>query len=101
MITTQVATKEAVKPEPERMPRATPATARYHNDDIVECLVENPKKPGSKTYERFKLYGPPGSKRTVGELRSLGIQPQDLPWDSDGRRKFIRVTRGGNGSPVA
>jgi hypothetical protein len=79
-----------------------PKPGRYRDDDVITVLVDNnPKKEGSKSRERFKLYGPKGATITVSDfLKAAGpVGRGDLPWDSDPRRKFISITRGG--SPVA
>lgn len=48
---------------------------------LVACnVVANPKKPGSKTFERFKQYA---EGKTVEQLLKDGVQRVDLDWDVD------------------
>jgi hypothetical protein len=88
----------APAPKPAPAPKAV-TYGRYQPDDVITVLVDNPKKGDSK--KRFEIYGPKGSKLTVADyIAKVGhIGIGDLRWDTDPRRKFISVTRGG--SPVA
>ena len=57
------------------------------DDRIIRVLVDsNPKKPGSKTYERFELYE---DGMTVQQFRERGGTSDDVKWDAE--RGFIRV----------
>lgn len=63
-----------------------PGNAPFAETDTISLLSENPKKPGSKTFERFaKLQ----DGMTVAEARALGFSTHDLVWDSD--HKFISI----------
>lgn len=91
-------TAKAGAPKPAEV--AKPITyGRYQPDDVITVLVDNPKKGDSR--KRFEVYGPKGSKMTVADyIKKVGrIGIGDLRWDTDTRRKFIEVRRGG--SPVA
>lgn len=59
---------------------------------IILLVKDNPKKIGSATRERFKLYGNKvGEGPTVHEFMEAGGERVDLPWDSDPKRNFIRL----------
>jgi hypothetical protein len=69
--------------------------ARYQDGDIITLLSPtNPKKVGSQTHGRFKLYGSkPGDTTTVGAFLKAGGHRIDLPWDSNPKRGFIRIDK--------
>lgn len=65
-----------------RAPRARPADNR-----IISCIVPNPKKPGSASYDRFAKYR---ENMTVSEALAAGVTMADIKWDSE--RGFICLT---------
>lgn len=52
----------------------------------IENVQPNPKQPGSKAYEAYKLYR---NGMTVSEFLSLGGSRKDLVWDA--KRGFITL----------
>lgn len=80
--------KTAPAAKAERKPRPV-----LRDDRIIRLLVDkNPKKQGSKTYERFELYR---DGMTVQEFRQAGGTSDDVKWDA--QRGFIRVEDASNG----
>lgn len=65
---------------------------RYHSDDVITVLVnDNPKRPGSRTYDRFSRYGgQKGATITVRAAIRAGVNRNDLYWDE--RHGFITIT---------
>lgn len=55
----------------------------------VTVLVENPKRAGSASRERFDLYGAVGTTSRVADLLAAGLTAADLRWDES--HKFIRL----------
>ena len=69
-------------------------SARLQKDKstrIILLVEDNPKKPGSDTRERFKLYKRGVKGMTVHEFLTAGGKRVDLPWDSDPKREFIKL----------
>lgn len=65
--------------------------ATYTSDMIIYVLADkNPKRPGTATFERFKLYR---TGMTVGEFIKAGGLNVDLIWDAAEGRKFIRIEK--------
>ena len=56
---------------------------------IIVLVKDNPKRPGSASFDRFALYK---QGMTVDEYLKAGGQRSDLRWDSD--RNFIKITDG-------
>ena len=63
-----------------------PATPPESVIDIV--VTENPKRPGSASFDRFALYR---NGMTVAQYLEAGGHRSDLNWDES--RDFIRITR--------
>lgn len=77
-----VAASPGGRPRAQRGPRPV-----LRDDRVIRVLVDsNPKKKGSKTYERFELYR---DGMTVQEFRQAGGTADDVKWDAE--RGFIRV----------
>lgn len=54
----------------------------FPDNAIVRVLIDNPKRPGSASYERYKRYGGgTGHETTVGEALANGVLRIDLNWD--------------------
>lgn len=88
---TDTATKTETTPKPAANQR------RYRGDAKVTLLTDkdgkpygpnnNPKRPGSKTHERFKLYK---NGKTVEELLADGAVYSDFKYDED--KGFVKFT---------
>lgn len=73
------------RPVPVAPPRST--TTLQSDDRVIRVLVtENPKRVGSKSHDRFRLYR---DGMSVGDYIRAGGSMADLVWDS--QRSFIRV----------
>lgn len=93
-----VSALEKLVGKPMRRPDKNAQTARtqqrskrprpvLRDDRIIRVLAEsNPKKPGSKTYERFELYE---DGMTVQQFREKGGTSDDVKWDAE--RGFIKL----------
>lgn len=57
---------------------------------VIEVLVPNPKKPGSRAFVRFELYK---TGQTVDDFLKAGGQRVDVNWDLD--HDFIRCHQPG------
>lgn len=63
------------------------AAGSFSPDMVVMSVVDvNPKKPGSSTWFRFKLWVP---GRSVAECMRAGLSRADVLWDIDFSRKFV------------
>lgn len=69
-------------PRAERAPRSSKVDDRT----ITLLVTENPKRRGSKSYDRYELYR---THRTVGAFLAAGGSAADLKWDA--AHEFIRV----------
>lgn len=77
--------KEA--PAPEKKARRSKFEALYPEDARFKLLVkENPKKAGSKSFDRFQGYF--GAK-TIGAALAAGVTYADVAYDIG--RRFIEV----------
>ena len=57
------------------------------NGNAISFKTENPKKPGSKAWERYEKHK---TAQTIGDAVALGAQWQDLRADFD--KKFLRFS---------
>ena len=68
-------------------PSPTRSRSTYSNDARIRVLVsENPKRPGTASYDRFNLYN---SSETVGQFLENGGTKGDLDWDT--KKGFIVI----------
>ena len=67
----------------QRAPRGSVRDPRI----IVE-VAPNPKKPGSASFDRFALYR---VGMSVDEAIAAGVKREDIAWDSDTKRGFIKL----------
>ena len=67
---------------PQRLSR--PPKPRANDPRVITVQVQNPKKPGSASYDRFALYK---DGMTVSEALAAGVTSGDVKWDSE--RGFI------------
>lgn len=78
-------TKFVEQPAPVRRGR----TAAFAPERVIRLLrTDNPKKPGSATYQRYQRYR---DGMTVGEALEAGITSADLAWDASPKRNFVRI----------
>ena len=75
-----IATSSSVMPLSEEQTRLLKT-----NETAISFKCENPKKPGSKAWERYEKYK---AAETVGSAVALGAQWQDLSADFD--KEFLR-----------
>ncbi len=72
-----------------RKPRPQNYSGPLDKNATIRVLVaDNPKRPGSATHERFKLYK---TGKTVAELLHQGVTTLDLRWDLGEGRNFIAL----------
>ena len=85
---TATAIKEVPKAKPEaKAKRRSKFEELYpEGDKITLKVAENPKKPGSKSFDRFKGYT---GAATVGAALQNGVTYQDIAYDVG--RQFIAV----------
>lgn len=69
-------------------PATEQTAAEFSDTDVIVSVAPNPKKPGSATHERYKLYQE-GS--TIAHVRALGITLADLRWDI--ARGFVQLRK--------
>lgn len=76
-------------------PKARGRTPSVADDAVVEVLVDNPKRAGTVSHDRFACYGRKGQKTTVGAYTaSTGDRRKalrDIAWDWD--HGFINVVQ--------
>lgn len=58
----------------------------FSPDLVVLRKVPNPKKPGSSTWLRYKLWVP---GQTVAQCMAAGLTRADVLWDIDESRRFV------------
>jgi len=91
-------------PAPEQAAPATQAPAKmvryaarnWGSDWVVTTLVNNPKRPGSKSHARWAAcHGPAGSTQTVAQyVKAVGnatLANADLRWGMAPQRGFYRI----------
>ena len=83
----QVAAEREAK-EAAQAEQAAEKAAKAAQDDraITLLATENPKRPGSASFDRFALYQ---TGMTIAEYLKAGGQRSDIRWDSD--RGFIAL----------
>lgn len=54
---------------------------------VITHVAPNPKKPGSASYDRFALYR---VGMSVNDAIAAGVKREDIAWDSDSKRGFIK-----------
>jgi lipoprotein-anchoring transpeptidase ErfK/SrfK len=60
---------------------------RFLDDQVVTYVAaENPKREGTDTHERFKLYS---KGKTVSQLLGAGVRREDLIWDV--KKGFVEI----------
>lgn len=74
-------------PAPAREPKQRVARNTVTDPRVIVYVAPNPKKPGSASFERFALYR---EGMTVNEAIAAGVKREDIAWDSDPKRGFIR-----------
>ena len=74
----------------------SPRGTMPENNWIVLSVKPNPKKSGSSTFFRYKLWE---VGKTIAECMKAGLTRADVQWDTDGTRKFVIV--GPPGSTLA
>lgn len=78
------AAMEAYEPpkKKEKVPKvkgeSKPRAGKVDNDAVITVLVENPKRKGSASYDRFELYE---NGMTVAQAKEAGVKPADVLYD--------------------
>lgn len=74
-------------PAPVREPKQRVARNSVTDPRVIAHVAPNPKKPGSASFDRYALYR---VGMTVNEAIAAGVKREDVAWDSDPKRGFIR-----------
>jgi hypothetical protein len=75
-----------VREKAQRAPRNAVTDPR-----VIVYVAPNPKKPGSASFDRFALYR---VGMTVNEAIAAGVKREDVAWDSETKRGFIKFGEG-------
>lgn len=79
--------RSATKPAPTAKIPATRLNAPFASTSVITVLsVTNPKKPGSKSYDRFACYA---NGQTIEQAIAAGVTMADVKWDA--AHRFIKV----------
>jgi len=77
-----------VSPAPKyREPKVRAPRSAVTDPRVISYVAPNPKKPGSASFDRFALYR---VGMTVNEAIAAGVKREDIAWDSDTKRNFIK-----------
>lgn len=71
----------------EKRPRAARPASSVSDPRVIAYVMPNPKRPGSASYDRYAKYVP---GMTVDEAIAAGVTRDDIKWDSDPKRGFIK-----------
>ena len=74
-------------PVPAREPKVRAPRNAVTDPRVITHVAPNPKKPGSASFDRFALYR---VGMTVNEAIAAGVKREDIAWDSDSKRGFIK-----------
>lgn len=83
----QTKTKKGKAAKAPKEPKLRGRAAKFADDQVIKVLVDNPKRAGSKSYERFALYK---DGMTVGQAKEAGITLGDIDWDA--KHEYISVS---------
>ena len=85
-----MAAKKAKTPKAKTEGGTKGRAGKFSDDMVITKLVdENPKRPSSSAFERFKLYK---TGQTVAKAIAAGLTRADLNYDAD--HKFIKISKG-------
>jgi len=74
-------------PAPVREPKVRAPRNAVTDPRVIVYVAPNPKKPGSASFDRFALYR---VGMTVNEAIAAGVKREDIAWDSESKRGFIK-----------